>query len=298
VSDPLVTVVIPAYNAERWIEACVASALNQTWPSIECLVVDDGSTDETATIAGSFGEKVGVVSVSNGGVARARNIGLNAASGEYIAFLDADDQWHPEKIERQMSVFDSNPALGLVYTSLALIDEDGHSLGVLEAPEPSEARRKTLLMEPPPVGLCQSAVVPAKVLATVGEFDQRLTTSADADLFCRIAAAYPVGVVREPLALYRLHTGQMHEDLSALEHDMRIILSEHLGGNSLARRRLRGQAKAGLYVTLAIASASRGHWTAALRHGIRAARANPLRTLVLGGQGWRHRLRPSPRRTA
>lgn len=101
---PGVTAVVPAYNMARYVRATLESALNQTYKSLEIILIDDGSTDETRTIAEEIAANAGnlrVVSIANGGVARARNRGMELATTPYVAFLDADDLWHPTKIEKQ-----------------------------------------------------------------------------------------------------------------------------------------------------------------------------------------------------
>jgi glycosyltransferase involved in cell wall biosynthesis len=105
-TQALTSVVIPAYNAERFLERTMLSVLRQTYNNLEVIVIDDGSTDKTRLIAeaGATGDsRVRIISVPNGGVAKARNIGIQEANGEYVAFVDADDLWHPTKIDRQVT---------------------------------------------------------------------------------------------------------------------------------------------------------------------------------------------------
>src|SRR5688500_9583140 len=109
----LVSVVIPAYNYGHFVTEAVASALNQTHPHVEVIVVDDGSTDGTADILKPFGSRIRYIYQPNRGLSAARNTGIRAARGEWVAFLDADDLWHPSKTETQLSavVNDSHIAL-------------------------------------------------------------------------------------------------------------------------------------------------------------------------------------------
>jgi glycosyltransferase involved in cell wall biosynthesis/SAM-dependent methyltransferase len=290
-SHPRVSVVIPAYNAERWIATAISSVLRQTWPNVECLVVNDGSTDSTPQVVDEFAGRVRFIEVPNLGVAKARNIGAENATGEFIAFLDADDAWKPAKVERQMDVFARERDLGLVYTALELIDEEGQTISRLNAPEPQEALRRTLLLEDPPVGLAQSAMMPATVLGELGGFDERLSTSADADLFCRVATRYTVAAVNDALALYRQRPGQMHHNLAALEHDMQIIYQKHFDSDRRADRNApRRKAEASLYMTLAAAYGSEGKWRPAAHKYLRAVRTNPRRSLQLTRRLLRRRI--------
>ena len=128
VTDPTtVTVVIPAYNAGRWIVETIRSALDQTHAPLEVIVVDDGSTDDTAAVAERFPAPVRVLRKSNGGPASARNRGIAAASGTWIALLDADDRWLPCKLERQLAL--ATPDVALIHTALV---DDEESLGLPE----------------------------------------------------------------------------------------------------------------------------------------------------------------------
>ncbi len=127
---PLITVVVPAYNAEATLFETLESISRQTYANVETIVVDDGSKDSTRSIAEAFAEKhsaIRIISTVNGGVAAARNTGIEAAAGTFIAPVDADDLWHPEKLARQLAVFDSD-RVKLVYANRRHIDMDGFVL--------------------------------------------------------------------------------------------------------------------------------------------------------------------------
>ncbi|MFC1452059.1 glycosyltransferase family 2 protein [Verrucomicrobiota bacterium] len=112
-TNPLVSCIVPAFNAERFLGEAVDSILGQTYRPIEVIVVDDGSTDRTADVASGYGDQIVYVRQLNAGPAAARNEGLTRAKGAYVAFLDADDLWHPEKLSRQMAAFNACPDLEL-----------------------------------------------------------------------------------------------------------------------------------------------------------------------------------------
>ena len=124
---PLVSVIIPAYNAEQFIARTLSSVIEQTYRNLEVLVVDDGSKDRTVEIVEQFATKdsrINLLRQPNSGVAKARNLAIKNAKGEYIAPVDADDIWHPQKIEKQIEVFlNSEPSVGLVYAWSVMIDE-------------------------------------------------------------------------------------------------------------------------------------------------------------------------------
>src|SRR5689334_21674594 len=124
-SEPLVSVVIPAYNAGSTIKATIISVLNQTLSDIEVLVIDDGSTDNTADIVAAFSDtdkRISIIRSVNQGVARARNLGIEKSRGQYIAFVDADDIWHQTKLEKQCAFLQQFPTLGIVYCLSDRID--------------------------------------------------------------------------------------------------------------------------------------------------------------------------------
>ena len=117
---PTVSVVIPAHNAEAWIGDAIDSVLTQTHAATEIIVVDDGSTDGTGARLREYGEKIRVVTQPNAGVSQSRNVGMRAARGEFIAFLDADDVWDPRKLELQVWAMRENPEIGVLGTRVHL----------------------------------------------------------------------------------------------------------------------------------------------------------------------------------
>lgn len=122
----LVSVVIPTYNRARLVGRAIESACRQTYEPIEIVVVDDGSTDGTADVVTRFDPRMRYYRQENGGVATARNLGLRHARGEFIAFLDSDDQWHPWKIAAQIAVLRAHPEVGMVWTDMSAVDGSGH----------------------------------------------------------------------------------------------------------------------------------------------------------------------------
>lgn len=113
-SKPLVSVIIPCFNSELFIQDCVESVLKQTYENIEIILIDDGSTDESLSKIEQFSTKIMILKKENQGAASARNLGIRNSNGSYIAFLDSDDIWHPEKIERQVQRI-TEKQLDLVY---------------------------------------------------------------------------------------------------------------------------------------------------------------------------------------
>jgi glycosyltransferase involved in cell wall biosynthesis len=124
-NEPLVSVIIPTFNCGRYVEDAVESVLNQTYRRFEIIVVDDGSTDDTGSKLKKYVDRVRVVTQKNQGSSKARNVGLDLSRGEYVAFLDADDRWRPEKLEWQLTCFRELGDVGMVFTDFSAIDPEG-----------------------------------------------------------------------------------------------------------------------------------------------------------------------------
>lgn len=278
-STPLVSVVVPVWDGAAYLREAVESALGQTWPHLEVIVVDDGSADGGVTRLELevTDERLRVIRQANAGVSRARNAAIAAAHGELIAFLDADDVWFPDKLERQLAVFDADPEVALVHGSYVVVDAQLRGRTVIALPSDERAVRRWALLEGPGLGISFTGVVRASVLAEVGGFDESLSTSADVDLAVRLvarwrAAAAPGG----PVALYRQHAGQMHRHLDLLVRDGAHMLS--LDGLSDADRRRVG---ANLHTRVFYSSLARGDLGRAGRSAIAVVRRRPTRLVTL-----------------
>jgi glycosyltransferase involved in cell wall biosynthesis len=222
-----VSVIIPTYNYARFIGEAVDSALAQTRPPLEVIVVDDGSTDDTAAVLAAYGDRIRVLRQKNAGVAMARNAGIAAARGEYLAFLDSDDAWYPRKLERQMQRFGAEPHLGLVHCGAEIIDSEGRTLSTTTAGMEGRVAEAMLRMDREvimPQG--SSIVVPKRVAEDVGGYDARLPPSEDWDFCYRIAARYEIGYVRELLVRYRLHGSGIHLNIGRMERAMMIAFEK------------------------------------------------------------------------
>lgn len=204
---PKVSVVIPAYNAASTVVRAVESALNQTYTNIEIIVVDDGSTDSTRRLLDPYTSRISYVSQNNRGRSAARNLGISHASGEYIAFLDADDWWLPEKLMRQVKFLEEDKAVGLVHTAFYFVEPNGkcHKLALAQRLDSPGAPIFEQLVMRNTIGSPTFVMVRTSVLHEVGVFDESLRGTEDWDLWLRIAAEYSVAYVAEPLACYQLH---------------------------------------------------------------------------------------------
>lgn len=281
-TSPLrMTAAIPAYNSERYLAEAITSVLEQSYPVDECIVVDDGSTDATEDVARSF-EGVRYIRQRNGGDANARNRAIAEASGDVIAFLDADDVWLTHKLEVQMELFERRPGLGMVYSGIYEVDSALRTIDILRAASGEVALRNTLLVEKPYMtGIGSTAVLPADVAKKTG-FDERLKASSDWAFACKVAVEYPVEGVSEPLALYRQHGAhQVHRNLTFVERDMKLVWEELFSGGGLpALAKFRRRAEANLHLSLAASSFEQGNRGAFLQHLARALTRRPDRVVA------------------
>lgn len=273
-----VSVVIPAYNAERYLAEAVESVLRQTFRRLECIVVDDASTDGTARIAQSFhDDRVRYLRVEHGGVARARNAGMKVARGEWVALLDSDDVWLPDKLERQLSAAKTMARTGLVLCGYYV---SSRSLEPAYRVVPRGSRWAIddwMLLQGNGPAMGSTALLRRSLVLEIGEFANELTTSADLDFAHRLAAAAPVVTVRHPLVHYRTHGDQMHLDAQAFEADMRQVFETTLGLDPIRRKR----GEANLHTRLFFAACRRGEAAAIRRHLAEVMSREPRRLVVL-----------------
>lgn len=205
---PAVSIVIPAYNQSQYLGEAIRSALAQTRADLEVIVVDDGSTDDTAGVCESFTDpRLRYVWQANRGLSGARNTGVRESRGGFLTFLDSDDQFLPDKLERLLAAFERDPGLGLVAGQAVLIDQAGRRIGeVFDKPLPDDLS-ELLLGNPLHVG---SVLLRREWQERVGPFDETLRSYEDWDLWLRLArAGCRMGWVAHPVSLYRFHQEQM-----------------------------------------------------------------------------------------
>ncbi len=209
-----VSVIIPTYNRRELVQRALRSVLAQTRRVDEVIVVDDGSTDGTGeALAAAFGDRIVYLRQANAGVSAARNRGLALAHGRYLALLDSDDEWLPEKTRLQCELLDAHPDFGMVLCDVERVDAEGRVIDVL-------SRRVALPVDGFILGdvLRDPALVPASLLMRrtvyerIGGFDETLATGEDLDFHLRVAREFQIAVVAMPLA--RALRG--HDGLSSL----------------------------------------------------------------------------------
>ena len=209
-SGERISVIIPNYNYSRFLDQAINSVLNQTYPDIELIVVNNGSTDDSLAVLQKYENRICLIDQPNLGQSGARNSGLRSISGKYVAFLDADDYWEPEKLEKQHALIKEDTQL--IYSGIRQFrDSDLQSLGVM-SPK-FRGRCSELFLDIPGASIVLSgestALFSVALLNKIGNFDNELNSSAGWDFFRRCSKHTNFDFVDEPLTNYRLHNSNM-----------------------------------------------------------------------------------------
>lgn len=277
---PHVSVVIPVFNQARYVAEAIESVLAQTYPSVETIVVDDGSTDGTSDIAMGYGPRIAYLRQDNAGAAAALNRGIQMASGDLIGWLSSDDVYLPAKLQRQVDVLNRLPEVNAVYTDFLLIDAGGEVIKTVRSPyfaDRNEFIRKMILDN---FVNGSSILVRRAALLEAGGFDPQMTYHADANMWLRMLKRGAFAHIPEILLKYRTHAGAasrnvagMHmyryiyfdkiwetfavEDILADTQNKETFLTAALISNGLFdrawRRLMTGRGTPGLFVKLAAA---------------------------------------------
>ncbi|MCL1474293.1 glycosyltransferase family 2 protein [Argonema antarcticum] len=218
-----VSVIIPIYNVEKYITVAVQSVLNQTYENFELLIVDDGSPDRSGEICQQFTDpRIKIVRQQNRGLAGARNTGIRNAQGVYLAFLDGDDLWLPEMLEKNIAHLESSPDVGISFNRSAFIDEAGNELGTYTMPQLKDIDL-TCLLRGSPIGNGSAAVIRREVFATISfqdnlygsvedfYFDDSFRQSEDIEFWLRIVIQTPwkIAGIPDVMTLYRVNTASL-----------------------------------------------------------------------------------------
>jgi glycosyltransferase involved in cell wall biosynthesis len=207
-----VSVIIPAFRAERTIRRALDSVLSQTVPAAEIIVVDDGSPDDLASVVAEYGDRVRLIRKPNGGAASARNAGIEAASGDFVAFLDADDYWEPAKLERQLAIFQRHPELALVAGS-CFQEMPGQPRMAPSTTNPQWHDR--VLMDKGETAFWLTSMVWTGTVIVRREalgherFVSGLEPAEDQDLWIRLTSRHPCYLISEPLTTAVLEEGSL-----------------------------------------------------------------------------------------
>jgi glycosyltransferase involved in cell wall biosynthesis len=209
---PEISVIIPCYNNHDYIQECLDSVLNQTFSDFEVILVDDGSTDGTTETVKAYLPKLKLISQKNQGPAVARNVGLEEATGKYVAFQDADDLWYPEKLELQLKFLESNPRFDWVYADMSTFNDQQRLQASWFADRPTYQGKvfEKLINN----NFIPTITVMAKkeAVLSVGGFDPSLRSCEDKDLWLRLARKNELGRLDKVLAKRRFHTHNLCRD--------------------------------------------------------------------------------------
>lgn len=223
----LISCIIPVFNGERYLREALDSILAQTYRPLEIIVADDGSTDGTAAVVASYGEKVTYLRRDNAGPAAARNLGVQVAQGEFVAFLDADDLWHPEKLARQMARFQTRPELDLCVTHV-------QNFWIPELQAEAARLRDHRIMQPLPGYVTATLLSRRTLFERIGQFNPTLEHGDAQDWFLRATEYGAVIELLSDVLLYRrLHQANRSRLRSAASLDEHLQLIKA----SLDRRR-------------------------------------------------------------
>ena len=275
---PKVAAIIPTFNAARTLPQAIDSALAQTHQPLEIIVVDDGSTDGTGDLLRRYSARISVIRQENRGVGAARNVAARSTDARYLAFLDADDYWYPEKIARQLEVFAQYPEVILVATKLITVDSQGRRIFKIPIPasltdRPVSLYRHLLMRGNHPIGT--SAVMLRKDIfdGTNGFIEQRGLLSTDYEFWLRIAESGPFYILAQELAAYRELQFSLHHGNLTREYGAQLdILERHHHRYSWLRYRRRTSIIYHDWADSALDARQRDGWTLLAR----AVGYNPL----------------------
>ncbi len=242
-----ISVVIPAYNAELTILPTIESLQQQTFSDFEVIIINDGSTDRTLELLQNFEDpRLKIFSYENGGLSVARNRGLAQATGEFIAFLDADDLWTPDKLELQLAALQKHPEAGLVYSWTYYLDEQtkttytGISLFF-------EGNVQANLLVNNFIASGSNPLIRRQVTESVGEFDTACAGCADWDYWLRISACWTFVVVPKHQIFYRQSLGAMSSKVKAMEEAGLFVIEKAFLAAPPEYQYLKNQSVAWLY---------------------------------------------------
>jgi glycosyltransferase involved in cell wall biosynthesis len=283
---PKVEVIIPAYNAARYLPIAIESVVAQTFEDWRILLVDDGSTDDTTQVIAPYrqelGEKLLYLRKANGGLPAARNTAIRHATAEFLALLDADDIWLPNRLEESLKVFEGRPQVGLSYGYISRVDPDGALIDTFAARQcngegwiaPHIYTRAVYLP-------CPTITFRKRCVGEIGMFDETMRATEDRDLWLRIALKYEVALVPHLIAYYRMSPASMTTDSDRMLTAQMQFIDKHYGSKGcgwVARRK----ALSGIYKQRAETFSSRRRPWKAFASSLRSLLYYPL-----DGRTWR-----------
>jgi glycosyltransferase involved in cell wall biosynthesis len=260
-----VSAVIPAYNAMKYLPEALEGVLSQTFSDFEVLIVNDGSNDNICEWSNQITDpRVQIISQENQGTSVARNTGILKSTGEYIAFLDADDIWEPSKLEKQVNYLDSHPLVGLVDTWAAVMEEDGTLTNKLISNSLEGDVFRTVVERCDSFVSCGSSPMVRRVcFDTLGLFDAESYVE-DVDMWIRIGTRYQYGAIKEPLVRYRQHIDSKTRNCQLMLEGVRHLIEKMYSSMPTELLYLRGRSYCIWYLFLA--------WRALRNHDYKQAK--------------------------
>lgn len=275
-----VSVVIPTYNYAGHIGRAIRSALAQTRPPNEIIVVDDGSTDETQSVLAQFGDSIKVIRQCNSGPSAARNTGAALATGDLLAFLDADDEWRLDKLEKQTACMIADPKVGVVNCGLRYVAEDGSATRELTIGFSGDIPRQMLLLEGPSALNGSSLLVRRHLFDSVGGFDPRLRIAEDWDFLLRAGGRSRVAFIPEALVFYHVHGGSgFARNANQWSNSMLHIYSRAFANCTPELQALRSRCFGRLHMEIAIRLFKARTYGPCFRHFGKSLRLSPATIL-------------------
>jgi glycosyltransferase involved in cell wall biosynthesis len=281
---PLVSVIVPAFNAARFVESAVRSILEQSWPRIELIAIDDGSDDGTAErledLARSPGGRERAMQVlrqPRAGAAAARNRGMGLAKGEYIALFDADDCYHLQLVERQVCALGAEPDCDLAFAAYRYVDENGAGLG-----EERIASGRLGTLDLLADNRVHAPLFRASILPDTGLLDEELTAHIDLDFFVRVTRRRPESIlaIGECLSDYRRHSGQITADWRRMRANHRTVLAKQEAAGLVLSPRERRRIEARVHLYWATLAYQAGDYRAARKLMARSLASTPAPVLA------------------
>lgn len=247
--DAYVSVIMPVFNRVSLVSRAIDSVLAQTYKDFEIILVNDGSTDGTGSVLDGYAHNypctIKVIHQKRTGQVIARNRAINLASGKYIAFLDSDDLWLPQKLSHQLLLFKKN--IGLVYSGIFEIDQNEKIIRKILPQKKMRGNIFYRLLEKNTI-TGGTVVITREALEKIGVFDPNLKVAENWDLWIRISRDFLVDFVNEPLVKYLKHEGNMSSDVTLMQQGSKAIYDKHLPKTSKDFKMRNAQSRANAYL--------------------------------------------------
>lgn len=250
----LVSIIIPAYNSEKYISETISSVLNQTYSNFELIIINDGSTDNTQDIIEAYCKqdiRVITFNKKNSGVSDSRNFGLNFSKGKYISFLDSDDIWLQDNLEKKINILKNTPDIDAIYSFCEIIDENSIKTGIIKKGQHLFTLENILLWEANYITIPSGLIFKESIIKSVNGFNSSLSNNADQDLIIRLLSKnYKIGLVDDITWLYRRHSKNMSSNIQLMEKDTIAVYKMAEKMNLFKTKRFKHKCFSKVYVIL------------------------------------------------